>query len=50
MALEGEVDRGVEERVAGADELRERLARRVDERLLEGDPLVAGQDRLAAGR
>ena len=33
--------------MAGADEGRQRLARRCDQRLLEHDPLVAGKHRLA---
>ena len=47
MTLEREVERGIEERMTGADESRERLPLRRDERLLERDPLVARQDRLA---
>src|SRR5690606_8808620 len=47
VALEGEVERRVEEGVTGADEGREGLARRRDQILLVGDPLVALEDRLA---
>ena len=47
MALEGEVDDRVEQRMAGADEGGQRLAVRRDQRLLEGDALVARQHRLA---
>src|SRR5690606_2998799 len=47
VALEGEVERRVEEGVAGADEGREGLARRRDQLLLEGEPFVALGDRLA---
>ena len=38
---------GIEQRMAGADEGRERLALRRDQLLLEGDALVARQHRLA---
>lgn len=41
VSFEGEVDRGVEEGVAGADECSQRLSLRCDERFFEGDPLVA---------
>src|SRR5690348_15662970 len=47
VALDRQIDRRVEQRMAGTDECRQRLARRRDERLLERDTLVAGQDRLA---
>ena len=47
MALQGQVERGVEQRVAGADKGGERLALRRDQILLEGDALVARQHRLA---
>ena len=47
VALEREVERGVEQRVARADEGRERLALRRDQVLLEGDALVARQHRIA---
>ena len=47
MALEREVDRRVEQRMARADEGGQRLALRRDQRLLEGDALVARQHRLA---
>ena len=47
MALEGQVDDRVEQRMARADEGGQRLARRRDQRLLEGDALVARQHRLA---
>ena len=47
MALEREVERGVEQRVARADEGRERLALRRDQVLLEGDALVARKHRIA---
>ena len=39
--------RGIEQRMAGADEGGQRLALRRDQRLLEGDALVARQHRLA---
>ena len=47
VALEGHVDDRVEQRMARTDERRQRLARRGDERPLEGDPLVARKHRLA---
>ena len=47
VALQGQVDGGVEQRMAGADEGGQRLARRRDQLLLEGDALVARQHRLA---
>ena len=47
VALEREVDGGVEQRMARADEGGQRLALRRDQRLLEGDALVARQHRLA---
>ena len=47
MALQGQVDDGVEQRVAGADEGGQRLALGRDQRLLEGDALVARQHGLA---
>jgi hypothetical protein len=43
MTLQRQVDDGVEQRVAGADKCRQRLALRCDERFLEGDPLIARQ-------
>ena len=47
MSLERQVERGVEQRVPRANERRERLALRCDEVLLEGDALVAREDRLS---
>src|SRR5690606_22701790 len=47
VALQREVEHGVEELMPGADESRERLARRGDELLLEGDALVPGKHRIA---
>ena len=48
VAFEGEVDDvAVEQRMARADEGGQRLAVRRDQRLLEGDALVARQHRLA---
>ena len=47
VALEREVDDRVEQRMARADEGGQRLALRRDQRLLEGDALVARQHRLA---
>ena len=47
VALERQVERGIEQRMAGADESGERLALRRDQRLLKGDALVARQYRLA---
>src|SRR5207245_2879468 len=47
VALEREVNDRVEQRVAGADEGSQRLSGRRQQRLLEGDALVARQDRLA---
>src|SRR3989442_243864 len=47
MPLDHEIERGVEQRVAGADEGGQRLALRRDEWLLEHDALVARQHRLA---
>ena len=47
VAFERQVDDGVEQRMARADEGRQRLARRCDQWLLEHDPLVAGKHRLA---
>src|SRR5439155_438121 len=47
MPLDHEIESGVEERVAGADEGGQRLALRRDERFLEHDALVARQHRLA---
>ena len=46
MALQGEVDGGGQQWVAGRDEGRQRLARWRDQRLFEGDPFVARQHRL----
>jgi hypothetical protein len=46
VAFQGEVERRVEQRVARADKCGERLALRRDERLFEGDALVARQYRL----
>jgi hypothetical protein len=43
VALQREVDDGVEQRMTGADERGQRLALRRDQRLLEGDALVARQ-------
>ncbi len=50
VALEREVEGGVEQRVARADEGGERLARRRDQLLLEGDALVAREHRIARRR
>ena len=47
VALEGEIDDRVEQRMTRADEGGQRLARRRHERFLEGDALVARQHRLA---
>jgi hypothetical protein len=43
VAFQGEVDDGVEQRVAGADEGRQRLALGRDEGFLEGDALITRQ-------
>ena len=45
VAFERQVERGVQQRVAGADEGRQGLALRRDEGFLEGDALVARQHR-----
>ena len=45
MTFERQVKRGIEQRMAGADEGGEWLALRRDQRLLKGDALVAGQHR-----
>src|SRR5581483_7852940 len=45
IAFEDEIDRSVEQGVARAHERRERLPGNADEVLLEGDPLVALEDR-----
>ena len=45
VAFERQVERGIQQRVAGADEGRQGLARRRDEGFLEGDALVARQHR-----
>ena len=47
VAIERQVKRGIEQRMAGADEGGERLALRCDQGLLKGDALVARQHRLA---
>ena len=47
VAFQGQVDDGVEQRMARADESRQRLPGRGDQRLLEHDPFVAGEDWLA---
>ena len=47
MAFERQVERRVQQRMAGADEGRQGLALRRDEGFLEGDALVARQHRLA---
>src|SRR2546425_9892640 len=47
MAFERQIKRGVQQRMARADEGRQWLALRRDERLLEGDALVARQHRFA---
>ena len=47
IALQGEVDDGIKQRMAGADEGGERLALGRDQGLLEGDTLVARQYRFA---
>ena len=48
VPLDDEVERGIEQRMAWADEGRQWLAGNADKGLLEGDPLVALQDGLAA--
>ena len=48
MPLQDQVDGRVEQRVARADEARQRLAGDGDELLLEGDALVAVEDGVAA--
>ena len=48
VALQRQIDDRVEQGLAGVHEGRRRLAGRRDQRLLERDPLVAGQHRLAA--
>ena len=45
MAVERQVKRGIEQRMAGTDEGGERLALRRDQRLLKGDALIARQHR-----
>ena len=47
MALESEVDDGVEKRVPWTDEGGEWLMRRRDQLLLKGDPLVPRHHRIA---
>jgi hypothetical protein len=47
VALQRQVEHRVEQRVPGADEGRQGLARGRDQGLLEGDALVARQHRLA---
>ena len=47
VAFQGQVDDGVEQRMARADESRQGLPGRGDQRLLEHDPFVTGEDRLA---
>src|SRR3990170_6636870 len=47
MTLEREVGDGIKQRMTGADESRERLALRSDQRLLEGNPLISRKHRLA---
>jgi len=47
VTLKRQVERGIQQRVARADEGHKRLALRRDERLLEGDPLIARQHRFA---
>jgi len=48
VPFQGEVDHGVEQRVAWADEGGHGLARGCNEGLFKGDPLVAREHRLAA--
>ena len=48
MPLDDEVERGIEQRMAGADKASERLAGKADEALLEGDPLVARENGFSA--
>jgi hypothetical protein len=47
VALQREVDDGVEQRMAGADKGGQRLALRRDQGFLEGDALIARQHRFA---
>ena len=47
VAFQDQVDDGVEQRMAWTDESRQRLPGRGDQRLLEHDPFVAGEDWLA---
>src|SRR6266851_4173420 len=47
VALKRQVERGIEQRMAGADEGGERLALGRDQRLLKDDALIARQYRLA---
>jgi hypothetical protein len=47
MPLQDQVDRGLQQGMAGADELGQRLARHADQVLRESDPLVPGQHRVA---
>src|SRR5471030_889125 len=43
MAVESQIQRGIKERMAGADEGGKRLALRGDQRLLKGDALITRQ-------
>ena len=47
MALKRQIERGIQQRVAGADKSREGLALRRNEGFLEGNALVARQYRFA---
>ena len=47
MAVERQIKRGIEQRMAGANEGGERLALRCDQGFLKGDALVARQHRFA---
>src|SRR5262249_57874571 len=48
VPLDDEIEGGIEQRMAGADEGGQRLARLADQLLLEGDPLVALEHGLPA--
>ena len=50
MPLDDQVERGIEQRMAGADKGGERLAGKADEALLEGDPLIRREHGLRRGR
>lgn len=47
IAFKNQIDHGIEQRMAGADELRHGLARHVDQVLLEGKAFIARKDRIA---